>query len=151
VRRDLRVLAESGQVELVYGGATLRRPVDYSFRSKELATSKPSAPSGGWPPTWLATNEQIFLDSGTTCFEMIPYLKSRGGFHHRSARRGWHWKVIAGHLDHPAGGQYRPDRMDTAPAGDRHLEHCAATSASSAPTVWICPLARQRPTSRAPI
>ena len=27
-------LADGGQLELVYGGATLRRPSDYSFRSK---------------------------------------------------------------------------------------------------------------------
>ena len=34
VRRDLRAMAAEGEVELVYGGATLRRPSDYSFRSK---------------------------------------------------------------------------------------------------------------------
>src|ERR1035438_3275204 len=34
VRRDLRAMAAAGEIELVYGGATLRRPSDYSFRSK---------------------------------------------------------------------------------------------------------------------
>src|SRR5438093_13132398 len=36
VRRDLKALADTGEVELVYGGATLRRPSDFSFRSKGI-------------------------------------------------------------------------------------------------------------------
>ena len=34
VRRDLRTLAAAGEIDLIYGGATLRRPSDYSFQSK---------------------------------------------------------------------------------------------------------------------
>jgi DeoR/GlpR family transcriptional regulator of sugar metabolism len=58
--------------------------------------------------------EHIFLDSGTTSFEMTPFLKRRRGLSIivNSAR-------LALELDSPGvqvillGGLYRPDRMDT--------------------------------------
>lgn len=113
VRRDLKSLADSGQVELVYGGATLRRPADYSFRSKGSRNTQAKRIIGKLAASLVGDDDQIFLDSGTTCFEMIPYLKSRRRLSIivNSAR-------LALELDGPGlsvillGGQYRPDRMD---------------------------------------
>ena len=114
IRRDLRALAAAGEVELVYGGATLRRPSDYSFRSKGQRNVEAKRIIGRLAAELVGQDEQIFLDSGTTCFEMLPFLKTR----HRlsiicaSAR-------LALEMDIPGisvillGGQYRPDRMDT--------------------------------------
>ncbi len=114
VRRDLKELAETGQIELVYGGATLRRPSDFSFRSKGSRNVEAKRIIGRLAADLVADDSQIFLDSGTTCFEMIPYLKARKRLSIivSSAR-------LALELDGPGlsvillGGQYRPDRMDT--------------------------------------
>ena len=114
VRRDLKAMAAEGEVDLVYGGATLRRSSDYSFRSKGQRNVEAKRIVGRLAAELVAEDERIFLDSGTTCFEMLPFLKAR----HRlsiicsSAR-------LALELDTPGvsvillGGQYRPDRMDT--------------------------------------
>src|SRR5271165_6452301 len=77
VRRDLKSLAEEGQLELVYGGATLRRPSDYSIRSKAMRNVEAKRVIGQLAAGLVGDDEQIFLDSGTTCFEMTPFLKRR--------------------------------------------------------------------------
>src|ERR1017187_4362826 len=114
VRRDLRALAANGEIELVYGGATLRRPSDFSFRSKGSRNVEAKQVIGRLAADLVGEDEQVFLDSGTTCFEMLPFLKTRRRLSIicSSAR-------LALELDTPGisvillGGQYRPDRMDT--------------------------------------
>lgn len=113
VRRDLRALADSGQLALVYGGATLRRPSDFSFHSKRTRNVEAKRVIGRLAAQLVGDDEQIFMDSGTTCFEMTPFLKCRRRLSIivSSAR-------LALELDSPGlgvillGGQYRPDRMD---------------------------------------
>ncbi len=114
VRRDLKVMAEMGQIEVVYGGATLHRSSDYSFRSKGMRNIGAKRIIGALAAELVGDDENIFLDSGTTCFEMTPFLKGRRGLSIivNSAR-------LALDLDAPRlsvillGGRYRPDRMDT--------------------------------------
>jgi len=114
VRRDLKVLANNGQLDLVYGGATLRRISDFSFRSKEMRNVEGKRIIGQLASDLVADQDQIFLDSGTTAFQMASYLKRKRGLSIivNSAR-------LALELDAPGlsvillGGQYRPDRMDT--------------------------------------
>ena len=114
VRRDLKALAAAGEVELVYGGATLRRPSDFSFQSKGKRNVDAKRVIGRLAADLVGEDEQIFLDSGTTCFEMLPFLKTRRRLSIicSSAR-------LALELNTPGisvillGGQYRPDRMDT--------------------------------------
>lgn len=114
VRRDLRAMAAAGELDLVYGGATLRRPLDYSFRSKGLRNIEAKRVIGRLAADLVAQDEQIFLDSGTTCFEMVPFLKA-----HRRLSIICSSARLALELDAPGisvillGGQYRPDRMDT--------------------------------------
>lgn len=79
VRRDLRSLADLSQVELVYGGATLPRATDFSFRSKAMRNVEAKRVIGGLAAGLVSDNEQIFIDSGTTCFEMCHHLKRRRG------------------------------------------------------------------------
>jgi len=114
VRRDLRSLAAVGQLEMVYGGATLLRKADYSFRSKGMRNVEAKQIIGALAAQLVVDNDQVFIDSGTTCFEMAPFLKRRRGLSIivNSAR-------LALELDAPGlrvillGGQYRTDRMDT--------------------------------------
>jgi DeoR/GlpR family transcriptional regulator of sugar metabolism len=113
VRRDLKALSDTGQLELVYGGATLRRPSDFSFRSKSTRNIAAKRTIGQLAANLVSDDEQIFIDSGTTCFEMVPFLKRRHNLSIivNSAR-------LALELNAPGlsvlmlGGQYRPDRMD---------------------------------------
>jgi DeoR family transcriptional regulator of aga operon len=115
VRRDLRSLADQSQVELVYGGATLPRATDFSFRSKALRNIEAKRVIGGIAAGLVSDNEQLFIDSGTTCFEMCHHLKRRRGLRVivNSAR-------LAVELGNSAeisvilvGGHYRPERMDS--------------------------------------
>jgi DeoR family fructose operon transcriptional repressor len=113
VRRDLKALADEGQIDLVYGGATIRRDSDYSFRSKQQRNIEAKRLIGKLAADLVRDDEQVFLDSGTTCFEMAPFLKRKRGISiiANSAR-------LALELDSPninvilLGGQYRPERMD---------------------------------------
>lgn len=114
IRRDLRVLADEGRIELVYGGATLRRSGDFSFRSKSQRNTAAKRIIGELASKLVPDHSQLFVDSGTTCIEMAPFLKRRRDLSVivNSAR-------LALELEAPGisvillGGQYRPDRMDT--------------------------------------
>jgi DeoR/GlpR family transcriptional regulator of sugar metabolism len=114
VRRDLKAMAADGEIELAYGSATLRRSSDYSFRSKGKRNVEAKRVIGRLAAELIGDDQQIYLDSGTTCFEMIPFLKARRRLSVicSSAR-------LAIEFDAPGvsvillGGQYRPDRMDT--------------------------------------
>jgi DeoR/GlpR family transcriptional regulator of sugar metabolism len=113
VRRDLRALADLGQIDLVYGGATLRRDGDFSFHAKGQRNVEAKRTIGQLAAQLIGDGEQLFLDSGTTCFAMAQYLKRRRGLSVivNSAR-------LVLELDAPGfnvimlGGQYRPERMD---------------------------------------
>lgn len=114
IRRDLKALADEGQIDLVYGGATIRRSSDYSFRSKQQRNIEAKRTIGQLAADLVRDDDQVFLDSGTTCFEMVPFLKRKRGIAiiANSAR-------LAVEFDGPntsvilIGGQYRPDRMDS--------------------------------------
>ena len=114
VRRDLRALADSRDVELVYGGASPVRNSDFSFRSKAKRNVEAKRVIGRLAAALVADGDQIFLDSGTTCFEMAPFLK-RGRdicVIVNSARLALELDT-AGLSVILLGGQYRPERMDT--------------------------------------
>ena len=115
VRRDLRALADQNQLELVYGGASLPRITDFSLHSKAHRNVEAKSVIGRLAAQLVDDNEQLFVDSGTTCFAMIHYLKRKHGLSVivNSAR-------VAVELgNHPdlnviqLGGHYRPERMDS--------------------------------------
>jgi DeoR/GlpR family transcriptional regulator of sugar metabolism len=114
VRRDLKALADEEELQLVHGGATLPRQADFSFRAKQLRAVEEKRTIGRLAAALLLDGEQVFLDSGTTCSEMVPYLNKMQGMTvlTNSAR-------LALQLNGPGlnlfliGGEYRPDRMDT--------------------------------------
>lgn len=114
VRRDLRVLAGLGKLELVHGGATLARSGDASFLIRETRNLEAKRTIGRLAADLVQDGDQIFLDSGTTCFAMAAFLKGRRGI-----SVILHSVRLAPELDVPGmdvillGGKYRPDRMDT--------------------------------------
>ncbi len=114
VRRDLRVLSDEGQIELSYGGATLPRPSDFSFLSKAVRNVEAKRVIGRLAADLIAENEQICVDSGTTCFELCRHLKRRRGLLviANSARLAVELGAVPEIRVLMLGGQYRPDRMD---------------------------------------
>ena len=125
VRRDLQQLARDGKLELVYGGATVARTSDYSFRSKQARNREAKRAIGRLAAGLVGDNDQVFLDSGTTCFEMAPHLRER-----RALSVITNSTRLAMELEAPGvtvimpGGQYRAERMDTVgPVAIRTLEN----------------------------
>lgn len=126
VRRDLRALADGGQVDLAYGGATLPRPSDFSFRSKAVRNMEAKRIIGRLASALVNDNEQICVDSGTTCFELCLHLKRRRGLLviSNSARLAVELGSVPDIRVLLLGGQYRPDRMDfVGPLATATVEH----------------------------
>jgi DeoR family transcriptional regulator, fructose operon transcriptional repressor len=114
VRRDLKTLADEQGLKLIHGGAMLPRERDFSYQAKQLRATKQKRTIGRLAAGLVHDGDRIFLDSGTTCSEMVPHVKK---LHDvtilaNSAR-------LALELDASGvqmfliGGEYRPDRMDT--------------------------------------
>jgi DeoR family transcriptional regulator of aga operon len=114
VRRDLRQLAEERMLELVYGGATLPRNSDFSFQAKSLRNLEAKRIIGRLAADLVSDHEQVFIDSGTTTFEMCPYLRPRRGLSVivNSARLAVELGGLAEIDIIVLGGQYRSDRND---------------------------------------
>jgi DeoR family fructose operon transcriptional repressor len=112
VRRDLKALADLRQVDLVHGGATLPRDIDFSFYAKQDRNLDAKRTIGQLAATLVRDGDQLFLDSGTTCFEMAEPLAARRGLSVivNSARLALELRTAGVII---LGGQYRPDRMDT--------------------------------------
>ena len=114
VRRDLHGLAAEGLLQLNHGGASVLRGSDHSFLSKLTINVEAKQTIARLAAELVSDGQQLFLDSGTTCFAMTSYLRGKRGL-----------SVIvnsirtAQELHAPGlnvlmlGGQYRPDRMDT--------------------------------------
>jgi DeoR/GlpR family transcriptional regulator of sugar metabolism len=114
VRRDLHGLAAEGLLQLNHGGASVVRGSDHSFLSKVTQNVEAKQTIAQLAAQLVRDGEQLFLDSGTTCFAMTAFLRAKRGL-----------SVIvnsirtAQELHAPGinvlmlGGQYRADRMDT--------------------------------------
>ncbi len=114
IRRDLRTLADERKLELVYGGATVARKSDFSFQSKGMRNVEAKRIIGKLAADLVNDNDQLFLDSGTTCVELAPFLKRKRGLSVivNSARLATDLGNVTGLNVIVIGGQYRPDRMD---------------------------------------
>ena len=114
VRRDLHELAAEGRLELNHGGAAVIRNSDTSFLSKSMRNIEAKKKIAQLACNLVKDGDQIFIDSGTTCFGMAGFLRARKGLSVivNSVR-------TAQELQAPGinvlmlGGQYRPERMDT--------------------------------------
>src|SRR6187397_1617590 len=77
IRRDLRTLAEEQRISLVHGGA--RRSADHSFAARHDRNLNAKRVVAELAAEFVEDGGQAFLDSGTTCFEMAPYLTGKQG------------------------------------------------------------------------
>lgn len=115
VRRDLRALADAHRVELVYGGATLPRASDHSIQSRAMREVDAKRIVGRLAAGLVEDGEMLFVDSGTTCFEMRHHLAHRKGLSVlvNSTRLAGELGATGDHSIVMIGGHYRPERMDT--------------------------------------
>src|SRR3990172_3341943 len=75
VRRDLKALADEQGLKLVHGGAALPRERDFSFQARQLRATDEKRIIGRLASKFLRDGEHVFLDSGTTCSELVPYVR----------------------------------------------------------------------------
>jgi len=115
VRRDLKTMADAHEVELVYGGATLSRHSDFSFRSKNMRNVEAKRIVGELAVNLIQDGDQIFLDSGSTTFQMAGLMKGKRSLSviANSIRLAEELSEIPDMNVIMLGGQYRPERMDT--------------------------------------
>lgn len=114
VRRDLRALADQHAIDLVYGGATVRRSIVDSIVSRSTQNVEAKRIIGGLAADLVADGEMLYVDSGSTCFEMRPYLLKRRNLTVivNSTRLA---VELGGNSDATViqlGGHYRHERMD---------------------------------------
>ena len=113
VRRDLRQLEREGLAQVSHGGASVPRSSGFSYMARAMRNVEAKRVIGRLAGDLVADEDQLFIDSGTTCFAMTKYLRARRGLSVivNSVR-------TAQELDAPGmrvillGGQYRPERMD---------------------------------------
>ncbi|MBM7571041.1 DeoR family transcriptional regulator [Aquibacillus albus] len=76
IRRDLSELERLEKIERVHGGATLKHSKNQELSFPEKATKYIDEKKGiaKCAASFVEPNECIYLDAGTTTFEMIPYL-----------------------------------------------------------------------------
>jgi len=120
VRRDLSYLQGSGLLKKTYGGAVLVGPeVRESVRYRQTRKSGAKRIIGRLASELVVDGDIIYLEAGSTCYEIIPYLARRKGLTiivnslHLMRRLG----ELAGHKIILIGGRYRPERMDTVGPG----------------------------------
>ena len=79
VRRDIELLVKEGIIKKVYGGVVLTETVkplrayekrkNFNIKIKELIGKRASE--------YIEDNDTIFIDSGTTTLQIIPFLKDK--------------------------------------------------------------------------
>ncbi len=133
VRRDLKFLQENGFLKKAYGGAVLSAPeVNVSARYRRTRRPKAKQVVGKLAGTLIQDNDIIYLESGSTCYEIIPHLADRRGLtiivNSLYLMRRLH--ELAGHRIIIVGGQYRPDRMDmVGPAAENAISQLSGFKA----------------------
>ncbi|MGD9637175.1 MAG: DeoR/GlpR family DNA-binding transcription regulator [Pirellulales bacterium] len=114
VRRDLKALADEQGLKLIHGGAALPRERDFSYQARLLRSSQEKKVIGELAATMIRDGDHVFLDSGTTCSELVPFVKKMHDITilTNSARLALELDASGVQL-FLIGGEYRPDRMDT--------------------------------------
>lgn len=115
VRRDMRFLASKGLLNKTYGGAVLAAPevrASVRYRQKRKLTAKRVI--GKLASELIKNGDVIYLEAGSTCYEILPYLTDRKKLtvivNSLYLMRRLH--EMTAHRIIIIGGQYRPDRMD---------------------------------------
>ncbi len=77
IRRDLKHLAERGQLDLVHGGATLFEPTEAAFTERREENAGAKNAIGRAAADLVRDGMVVFLDSGTTTLAVAQALTER--------------------------------------------------------------------------
>ena len=115
IRRDLASMHKEGLLKKTYGGAILAEPnLNISVKYRQTKNLKAKKIIGKLAAGLIEDDDIIYLEAGSTCYEIIPYLDQKNnltvivnslylmGRLHGMTKH----KIIL------IGGQYRPDTMD---------------------------------------
>ena len=116
VRRDLACLEKNGLLKKTYGGAVLgASEMNLSVRYRQTKNLAAKRLIGRMAADLIRDGDNIYLEAGSTCFEIVPYLAKKkeltiivNSLHlmSRLHEQVQHKIIILG-------GQYRQERMDT--------------------------------------
>lgn len=79
IRRDLTELENLNKLERIHGGATVSEHTmaELSILDKSTRNLQEKVRLGKYAATFVQEGDCVFLDAGTTMFQMIPYLKHK--------------------------------------------------------------------------
>ncbi|ANU23258.1 DeoR/GlpR family DNA-binding transcription regulator [Planococcus donghaensis] len=79
IRRDLVDLEHSGKLERVFGGATLagKNLLEPSILDKSTQLLDEKIKIAKFAASFVQQGDSVYLDAGTTTFQMIPFLKDK--------------------------------------------------------------------------
>ena len=79
VRRDLSYLEKKNRLKRVHGGAALlkQKRTELSMNEKQLRNLSEKQKIGAYAAKLVKDGDCIFLDAGTTTYEMINYLRAK--------------------------------------------------------------------------
>ncbi|MFH1613483.1 MAG: DeoR/GlpR family DNA-binding transcription regulator [Planctomycetota bacterium] len=116
IRRDLAELEKKGLLKKSYGGAVMREPTDINFSVRYRQTKNLHAKQiiGKLASGLIEDGDIIFLEAGSTCYEVIPHLAGKRGLTVivNSLYLMGRLHEVRQHKTILTGGEYRPDRMD---------------------------------------
>lgn len=77
IRRDLKLLADRGQLDLVHGGATVFEPTEAAFVERREENAPAKAAIGRTAAGLVRDGMVVFLDSGTTTLAVAQALSDK--------------------------------------------------------------------------
>lgn len=133
IRRDLSKLEKDGLLKKTYGGAVLSSSeMNLSVRYRQTRNLAGKRIIGRLAADLIKDGENIFLEAGSTCNEIIPHLAKKNNLTiivnslHLMSRL----HELVQHRIILTGGQYRPDRMDMiGPAAENTISQLSGFTA----------------------
>jgi DeoR/GlpR family transcriptional regulator of sugar metabolism len=119
IRRDLNELDTQKLVRQVYGGAVRlersSRAFRFSWANRSTEEIEAKKRIGRRAAAFVHDDDILYVDPGTTSWEMIPYLKDKRNLTiiSNSVRLQQCMEFIGHHNIIQLGGTFRPDRLDT--------------------------------------
>ncbi|MBD3347300.1 MAG: DeoR family transcriptional regulator [Chitinivibrionales bacterium] len=119
IRRDLNELNAAGLLKQVYGGAVRTEQesplINFSISNRSTHNIEAKKLIGKCAASLVHDNDIVYIDPGTTSWEMIPYLRDKKNLTiiSNSVRLLQCLEYIGHHNIIQLGGTLRPDRLDT--------------------------------------
>ncbi|MFD2216759.1 MULTISPECIES: DeoR/GlpR family DNA-binding transcription regulator [Metabacillus] len=77
IRRDVQVLVEHGDLKKVYGGVAVNHSTLVSFNDRKVRNQTEKTHIAKLAANYVNDGDIIFIDSGTTTFEMFHFVKEK--------------------------------------------------------------------------